>query len=108
MFFFFFSSRRRHTRFSRDWSSDVCSSDLHAPADAMATPSIAAVVPLRVGLASRGEVGSDVGEPGPVGRFDAVSPARAGPGVLPGGGVGPGDGRPQVFPHGSLRTPRAG
>src|SRR5690606_40617424 len=26
--FFFFSSRRRHTRFSRDWSSDVCSSDL--------------------------------------------------------------------------------
>src|SRR5690606_39799640 len=28
---FFFSSRRRHTRFSRDWSSDVCSSDLHHP-----------------------------------------------------------------------------
>src|SRR5690606_39755204 len=28
--FFFFSSRRRHTRFSRDWSSDVCSSDLAA------------------------------------------------------------------------------
>src|SRR5690606_40026108 len=27
-FFFFFSSRRRHTIFSRDWSSDVCSSDL--------------------------------------------------------------------------------
>src|SRR5690606_39734534 len=27
---FFFSSRRRHTRFSRDWSSDVCSSDLAA------------------------------------------------------------------------------
>src|SRR2546429_7440508 len=26
--FFFFSSRRRHTRCSRDWSSDVCSSDL--------------------------------------------------------------------------------
>src|SRR5690606_40299516 len=25
---FFFSSRRRHTSFSRDWSSDVCSSDL--------------------------------------------------------------------------------
>src|SRR5690606_39973283 len=25
---FFFSSRRRHTRFSRDWNSDVCSSDL--------------------------------------------------------------------------------
>src|SRR5690606_40911875 len=29
IFLFFFSSRRRHTRFSRDWSSDVCSSDLY-------------------------------------------------------------------------------
>src|SRR6266496_5548582 len=29
-FFFFFSSRRRHTRSLRDWSSDVCSSDLQA------------------------------------------------------------------------------
>src|SRR6266550_6884686 len=29
--FFFFSSRRRHTRCSRDWSSDVCSSDLSWP-----------------------------------------------------------------------------
>src|SRR6266496_3856094 len=29
-FFFFFSSRRRHTRSLRDWSSDVCSSDLDA------------------------------------------------------------------------------
>src|SRR3712207_7954515 len=28
--FFFFSSRRRHTRYWRDWSSDVCSSDLTA------------------------------------------------------------------------------
>src|SRR2546422_516185 len=28
LFVFFFSSRRRHTRCSRDWSSDVCSSDL--------------------------------------------------------------------------------
>src|SRR5260370_32410406 len=27
--FFFFSSRRRHTRFKCDWSSDVCSSDLN-------------------------------------------------------------------------------
>src|SRR5690348_17384549 len=27
-FFFFFSSRRRHTRWTGDWSSDVCSSDL--------------------------------------------------------------------------------
>ena len=28
---FFFSSRRRHTRLRRDWSSDVCSSDLGVP-----------------------------------------------------------------------------
>src|SRR5260370_6106043 len=28
---FFFSSRRRHTRFKCDWSSDVCSSDLPSP-----------------------------------------------------------------------------
>src|SRR5699024_11855888 len=28
LYFFFFSSRRRHTRSKRDWSSDVCSSDL--------------------------------------------------------------------------------
>src|SRR3712207_8123028 len=28
---FFFSSRRRHTRYWRDWSSDVCSSDLPTP-----------------------------------------------------------------------------
>src|SRR5581483_11070147 len=39
IFFFFFSSRRRHTRYWRDWSSDVCSSDLprvrvgHQPAE---------------------------------------------------------------------------
>src|SRR5579872_1843297 len=31
LFFFFFSSRRRHTRCGRDWSSDVCSSDLFCP-----------------------------------------------------------------------------
>src|SRR5690625_4789710 len=29
-YFYFFSSRRRHTRWPRDWSSDVCSSDLSA------------------------------------------------------------------------------
>src|SRR5438067_12786616 len=31
--FFFFSSRRRHTRSKRDWSSDVCSSDLACVSD---------------------------------------------------------------------------
>src|SRR5690606_3326240 len=38
--FFFFSSRRRHTRFSRDWSSDVCSSDL----DTLVANTLASVV----------------------------------------------------------------
>src|SRR6476661_9830381 len=32
VFLFFFSSRRRHTRFKCDWSSDVCSSDLRLAA----------------------------------------------------------------------------
>src|SRR5207249_9110001 len=52
LFVFFFSSRRRHTRSKRDWSSDVCSSDLpsvsraaHCPAsghevEAARTPEI--------------------------------------------------------------------
>src|SRR5207253_5235767 len=33
LFCFFFSSRRRHTRWPRDWSSDVCSSDLDRDTD---------------------------------------------------------------------------
>src|SRR5689334_2239847 len=33
MFYFFFSSRRRHTRWNCDWSSDVCSSDLEVIAE---------------------------------------------------------------------------
>src|SRR5207249_8774543 len=39
MAFFFFSSRRRHTRSKRDWSSDVCSSDLSRAASAKGTAS---------------------------------------------------------------------
>src|SRR5256884_813548 len=42
--FFFFSSRRRHPRCSRDWSSDVCSSDLSSSADSFFLPSHAATV----------------------------------------------------------------
>src|SRR3989449_9654854 len=37
-FVFFFSSRRRHTRCSRDWSSDVCSSDLGPPREELKPP----------------------------------------------------------------------
>src|SRR5690606_23481620 len=38
---FVFSSRRRHTRFSRDWSSDVCSSDLEVISDKYLIPALA-------------------------------------------------------------------
>src|SRR2546430_12798277 len=38
IFVFFFSSRRRHTRFDCDWSSDVCSSDLDAEETRRAQP----------------------------------------------------------------------
>src|SRR5436309_3732271 len=48
---FFFSSIRRHTRFSRDWSSDVCSSDLDVPIDAQIAEALLDV--------SRGVVGVD-------------------------------------------------
>src|SRR5699024_11837931 len=37
-FYFFFSSRIRHTISKRDWSSDVCSSDLEIPAHRMECP----------------------------------------------------------------------
>src|SRR5476651_2916023 len=40
MFFFFFSSRRRHTRYWRDWSSDVCSSDLDGYVLEISSPNI--------------------------------------------------------------------
>src|SRR3712207_6252418 len=39
---FFFSSRRRHTRYWRDWSSDVCSSDLDLHAAALADDALVA------------------------------------------------------------------
>src|SRR6267143_4163911 len=38
--FFFFSSRRRHTRWNCDWSSDVCSSDLDRPDSTALLPQI--------------------------------------------------------------------
>src|SRR5216684_7478232 len=56
--YFFFSSRRRHTRCSRDWSSDVCSSDLELDAARRAQPPLAmvgaAAMPARRGEAEFG------------------------------------------------------
>src|SRR5216684_8029689 len=77
---FFFSSRRRHTRCSRDWSSDVCSSDLdvadaparieagkgilkdhlHAPADlVLARGGIGDIHPVELDAAARRPIESD-------------------------------------------------
>src|SRR5437870_13327190 len=69
---FFFSSRRRHTRWPRDWSSDVCSSDLNF---------------LRHGSAQNGagERGSLIGWQGDVAEDDADPAAIkwAGDGIAP-------------------------
>src|SRR5712692_11117165 len=43
--FFFLSSRRRHTRWNCDWSSDVCSSDLSSPRAALGARSVLVAVP---------------------------------------------------------------
>src|SRR3712207_9505336 len=56
--FFFFSSRRRHTRYWRDWSSDVCSSDLGG-VDA---------VEVAVGGEQRRQAGDPLGEVGTGGQ----------------------------------------
>src|SRR5207245_7384267 len=52
-FFFFFSSRRRHTRCYRDWSSDVCSSDLNHVNNVVVAP-VFGVDPSNPGLAQQG------------------------------------------------------
>src|SRR2546427_10024461 len=88
MSMFFFSSRRRHTRFDCDWSSDVCSSDLARPAPRLAvqTDSLQLRLELsraRVGLVQQQAVvrvarltlGSRVGAAGP-GRERGVEGKR--------------------------------
>src|SRR5690606_4716728 len=52
-FRFFFSSRRRHTRFSRDWSSDVCSSDLLFPKQVIAPKGLSNFGTRRIACAYR-------------------------------------------------------
>src|SRR5690606_41007434 len=54
LIFFFVSSRRRHTRFSRDWSSDVCSSDLAMPQSALPIAVPAALLFLCISLFRKG------------------------------------------------------
>src|SRR6266487_1979446 len=62
--FFFFASRRRHTRWTGDWSSDVCSSDLSRLADELAAGMSATVRILR-------------GQPRGFGDSSTFSPAAA-------------------------------
>src|SRR3989449_10384426 len=52
--FFFFSSRRRHTRCSRDWSSDVCSSDLSHAIDDLARERLSLQMRTYADVAGRG------------------------------------------------------
>src|SRR3712207_8679682 len=71
----FFSSRRRHTRYWRDWSSDVCSSDLRLEG--------LLVEQVRGGLPSDADLGYRVGHAGVEAR-DHVRPRRPrGPDVDP-------------------------
>src|SRR3712207_7649375 len=72
---FFFSSRRRHTRYWRDWSSDVCSSDLQAALD------LEHALERRVDRAERDQVpGSDrVALADPVGAILGLLEPRRGP-----------------------------
>src|SRR5204862_5813666 len=73
--FFFFSSRRRHTRSLRDWSSDVCSSDLRSTAAGASAALWAGAVPGRSG-----------GAPGSARRrlpWRARPPSRAPPSARP-------------------------
>src|SRR6266550_7196000 len=69
---FFFSSRRRHTRCSRDWSSDVCSSDLVTRVGSGPFPTEDAG-PAGTHLSTKGqEVGTTTGRARRCGWLDAV------------------------------------
>src|SRR3712207_7888579 len=73
---FFFSSRRRHTRYWRDWSSDVCSSDLYRPE--------------AVGAEDRDKSEAHQHEHGRDQVEVEIAPARSGPG--PGRAIAEGNG----------------
>src|SRR3989454_8382057 len=80
--FFFFSSRRRHTRLQGDWSSDVCSSDLHVATHRRADRRRVPLPPVAVPRAPEASVtaGSiDIPPRGPVplaGFTDRTGPSR--------------------------------
>src|SRR5260370_22173954 len=74
--FFFFSSRRRHTRFKCDWSSDVCSSDLGIAACGQQPVVDRCALPLigRAALVQRDELANHVDG----GGFDRRGPNSTG------------------------------
>src|SRR5260370_26150969 len=103
--FVFFSSRRRHTRFKCDWSSDVCSSDLGIGAESLTVFVLGNVNGLHEGL---GQVGDGPGSPG----FYIAANNGGGGGTQNGteiasGGGGAGEGGGKVFSR-ALRGPGAG
>src|SRR3712207_6703886 len=55
-FFFFFSSRRRHTIYWRDWSSDVCSSDLFKAMENSRLAELLAASGAKLGASDRAEI----------------------------------------------------
>src|SRR5699024_11565102 len=64
---FFFSSRRRHTRSKRDWSSDVCSSDLtEQPVHVLLMPVRSLLQPIATGLGDLRPVRAAVGDDYPL------------------------------------------
>src|SRR3712207_9337373 len=72
--FFFFSSRRRHTRYWRDWSSDVCSSDLCSSVCCSKSPGCGGRHDPRT-LDRRGDVRPAVAPPTPAGGAGCGGPA---------------------------------
>src|SRR5216683_7848446 len=74
LLFFFFSSRRRHTRSDRDWSSDVCSSDLHAEGAVIEIGDGGIEIPLGAQRGAEGEIGDRHRGPSPS-RRDATGPS---------------------------------
>src|SRR5207302_4981405 len=61
---------RRHTRFSRDWSSDVCSSDLFVTLDPNFLTVAATTLPTSIGLSANTYLYQPVGTESYFGRLD--------------------------------------
>src|SRR6266496_3901776 len=81
--FFFFSSRRRHTRSLRDWSSDVCSSDLVVSALAAGAVLVALAVPaLGMHTTQTGTEGIRIAAIEPVERVIEAYPGTPEPAVV--------------------------